>query len=210
MTQAIYFISGSLQNEKDYLHYGLASAIYTHFTSPIRRYADIIVHRQLAYCCGYIQSDDNDLGYIKNTKLMNDIVTAINRRHRLAQYINRASSNLYTLMFFDNMCSVEEPVVCGAIVSGIDSNCLNVFVAEYCLERRIYLDNKTEWLFDAEELSLTKQTPPSIKYKIFDKVRVKIYVSTSRYRRKKLVIEIEDRSRSMKTSNSDQIEMPTA
>jgi exosome complex exonuclease DIS3/RRP44 len=78
MLQAQYFSSGT-EAEQDFRHYGLACPIYTHFTSPIRRYsgklisvycgrlrcikliarllADVIVHRLLEACI------DADLTY---------------------------------------------------------------------------------------------------------------------------------------------------
>lgn len=38
--QAVYFCSGDL-SPPEFHHYGLAAPVYTHFTSPIRRYAGI-------------------------------------------------------------------------------------------------------------------------------------------------------------------------
>lgn len=49
MQRATYVCSGECQS---YRHYALSMDIYTHFTSPIRRYADIMVHRLLAGSLG--------------------------------------------------------------------------------------------------------------------------------------------------------------
>eukprot|EP00166_Cyanidium_caldarium_P005269 ctg_627.g307 len=47
MPRAEYFCAGEWDDVEQYRHTALHVPLYTHFTSPIRRYADIVVHRQL-------------------------------------------------------------------------------------------------------------------------------------------------------------------
>jgi exoribonuclease R len=47
MQLARYFCTGESEGEEEWSHYALAMSHYTHFTSPIRRYIDVVVHRLL-------------------------------------------------------------------------------------------------------------------------------------------------------------------
>ena len=47
MSEALYICAGHQEQGVSLSHYGLGIDKYTHFTSPIRRYADIVVHKQL-------------------------------------------------------------------------------------------------------------------------------------------------------------------
>ncbi|XP_036029080.1 DIS3-like exonuclease 2 isoform X2 [Onychomys torridus] len=58
MQMALYFCSGMLQDQAQFRHYALNVPLYTHFTSPIRRFADVIVHRLLAAALGYSEQPD--------------------------------------------------------------------------------------------------------------------------------------------------------
>lgn len=95
MTSAEYFCSGE-HAEPEFRHYGLASEIYTHFTSPIRRYADLLVHRQLAYAIGYDGqgSERVDEG-LRNETRLEKVCANLNFRHRNAQMAGRASIEYY-------------------------------------------------------------------------------------------------------------------
>lgn len=47
MSEAVYISTGQTDSGDSLSHYGLGIEKYTHFTSPIRRYADVVVHKQL-------------------------------------------------------------------------------------------------------------------------------------------------------------------
>ncbi|KAI9322216.1 exosome complex exonuclease RRP44 [Dichotomocladium elegans] len=114
MMQAQYFCSGT-ESEAEFRHYGLATPIYTHFTSPIRRYSDVIVHRLLQ------ASIDPDVTYgeeLTDKRKMKELCEVLNHRHRMAQMAGRSSVELYTNMFFKNKVLVEEGRVIRVLKNG--------------------------------------------------------------------------------------------
>ena len=63
---------------------GLALDSYTHFTSPIRRYADVLVHRLLLASIGDTLTDKGSL--LGNADLQ-ELCEHINVKHRVSQII---------------------------------------------------------------------------------------------------------------------------
>lgn len=84
MTQAVYAPSSAARKR----HYGLAMDNYTHFTSPIRRYADVLVHRILYNA---LQGKSAPLTEF----VLADRCAEINRAYRCAKYVARDANALF-------------------------------------------------------------------------------------------------------------------
>ncbi|XP_012497608.1 PREDICTED: exosome complex exonuclease RRP44 [Propithecus coquereli] len=176
MMQAVYFCSGM---DNDFHHYGLASPIYTHFTSPIRRYADIIVHRLLAVAIGA----DCTYPELTDKHKLADICKNLNFRHKMAQYAQRASVAFHTQLFFKSKGIVSEE----AYILFVRKNAIVVLIPKYGLEGTVFFEEK-----DKPKPGLTYDDEiPSLKvedtvFHIFDKVKVKIMLDSSNLQHQKI------------------------
>ena len=168
MMSAEYFCSGT-QSYPDFRHYGLASEIYTHFTSPIRRYADLVAHRQLAAAINYEQLDPS----LHSKHKLEGVCKNINVRHRNAQMAGRASVEYYVGQALKGRVVDEE-----GFVMKVFSNGFVVFVPRFGIEGLIRLrdlgEPEPEGVFDAEEYVLDVKGSRNVRIELFQKVVVRI------------------------------------
>lgn len=183
MAQALYFSSGMLP-PSDYFHYGLAVPIYTHFTSPIRRYSDVIVHRLLAVAIGADVTYPNLVDKQKTQEICNNL----NYRHKQAQYCGRASVNLYTHIFFKDK-TVEEQ----GYILFVRENALQVLLPRFGLECSLYVSSKNKendtvsFVFDENVPSLTAG---DVVLRQFDPVTVQLHIDKKDVQHQKVVLQL--------------------
>ncbi|EEY18324.1 mitotic control protein dis3 [Verticillium alfalfae VaMs.102] len=168
MMSAEYFCSGT-QTYDEFRHYGLASEIYTHFTSPIRRYADLQAHRQLAAAIGYEAVHPA----VRSRGRLEAVCKNINVRHRNAQLAGRASIAYYVGQALKGREAEED-----AFVMKIFSNGFVVLVPRFGIEGLIRLRDlatpEPDSTFDADNYVLETTGSREVKVELFQKVRVRV------------------------------------
>ncbi|XP_013857040.1 exosome complex exonuclease RRP44 [Austrofundulus limnaeus] len=176
MMQAVYFCSGM---DSDFHHYGLASPIYTHFTSPIRRYADIIVHRLLAVAI----EADNTYPDLMDKHKQSALCNNLNYRHKMSQYAQRASVAFHTQLFFKTRGILNEE----GFVLFVRKNAIIVLIPKFGLEGTVFFQTKDKMspnlVFD--------EAGPTLKveqhtFHIFDRVKVTISLDASNIQHQKI------------------------
>uniref|UniRef100_A0A8C9VK60 DIS3-like exonuclease 2 n=1 Tax=Scleropages formosus TaxID=113540 RepID=A0A8C9VK60_SCLFO len=120
MQMAVYYCTGVLKEEALFRHYALNVPFYTHFTSPIRRYADVLVHRLLATSLG-------EYDIQKQASHCNDKKTASKR-------VQELSCELFFSVFVKECGPLESE----AMVMGVLDQSFDVLVLRYGVQKRIY------------------------------------------------------------------------
>lgn len=160
---AIRSMAKAIYTTKRHSHYGLAFDYYTHFTSPIRRYPDVMVHRLLQF---YLEGGKNI-----NIEHYEKIAEHSSQMEKKAAEAERASIKYKQAEFLQNQIGVEYI----GIVSGVTEWGMYVEIEENKCEGMVRLRDITDdfYILDEKNYAIIGQRKKKI-YQLGDEVRIKV------------------------------------
>ena len=152
-------------------HFGLAFTHYSHFTSPIRRYADLVVHRILET---ELSNRPHQYG-----QSLDDVCKLISRNERKAAEAERESGKYFQTLFVQDKIGEEFD----GFISGIAEHGLYVKMIENNCEGMVSMQDipGDRYYFDAEKFRVVGVKNKK-EYNFGDLVKVRIYEVNPRKR----------------------------
>lgn len=179
MKRAEYFCTGTV-DVSTFSHYALSVPLYTHFTSPIRRYCDLVVHRLLELA---LNVQDN----IYDTAQVKSMAHRCNDRKQAAREAQDASQNVFLCVLLAKLQkdSPEEMIV-EAYVNDVGTRAFDVLVPRYGIESRVWVEDSVA---SGEVTGVEVQEGMQLKVhwvkgeqtiKMFDVLKVRVAIDMSR------------------------------
>ncbi len=150
-------------------HFGLASETYTHFTSPIRRYPDLIVHRILKADIKGILNDKKYVDHLAST--LAEAATHCSQRERKAMEAERDVITMLKLRFMeDKLGEVYDGIITGVTQFGFFVQLRDLFV-----EGLVHVSTLTgDYYHYIEKLHCLRGERKKCSYQIGNAVRVRV------------------------------------
>ena len=147
-------------------HYGLAKNNYTHFTSPIRRYADLVVHRSLA---------GRELTRKPRTKLgrLSSMAEHISATERVAAEAEIESVKMKKLEFFQRQIDEKDPQVFRAAVLEVKNFGLIIELPDVLLTGLVHISSLNDdfYIFNGAQRTLLGRQSRR-RFSVGDQLRV--------------------------------------
>ena len=163
-TLAMRSMSKAEYTTKNIGHYGLGFDNYTHFTSPIRRYPDVLVHRLLN---SYLEDKQNT-----KQSILDEACKHSSIREQLATKAERDSIKHMQIVFMQNKIGKEFD----GVISGVTERGIYVEIIENKCEGMIRLkDMKGDfYIYNIDNHSIFGRNTKQI-YQLGDMLRIKVH-----------------------------------
>ncbi|KAF1996835.1 cell wall biogenesis protein phosphatase Ssd1 [Amniculicola lignicola CBS 123094] len=135
MIRAKYSVIGKISKEQ-YPHYALNLPLYTHFTNPSRRYADIIVHRQLEAVLS-----NGAIDFTEDIEVLAKTAEMCNTKKDSAHAAQEQSVHIEACRKMDKTRQeLGGDLISEGIVLCVYESAFDVLIPEFGFEKRVHCD----------------------------------------------------------------------